>query len=42
MFKITKVICRDEKNEYLCTNKRKKYKEKDKEELEEHRTDAYR
>ena len=27
---------------YLCTNKRKKYREKDKEEWEEHRTDAYR
>ncbi len=27
---------------YLCTNKRKKYKEKDKEEWEEHHTDAYR
>ena len=30
------------KNDYLCTNKRKKYREKDKEEQEEHRTDAYR
>ena len=41
-FNTTLTFCELQNYLYLCTNKRKKYREKDKEEWEEHRTDAYR